>query len=230
MQPVNWPSMASKTLKRKVDTPDQNTPVGKKSKQITRSAPPRTRSGTKTKQRREEQTGSVPEPFVILDESDQEGNMACNNNGQKPATADELRDILRESLAGVAKKDDLDRLMIRVDGNAGAIRDLNTRITDIEGQFRTTTNMQEERLRAMEVKIDRAPTETSSREAAYDKARRSLRIWPIDGEDENELLKNFRDFAIDALLIPDGIFQDTCLLYTSPSPRDRQKSRMPSSA
>ena len=27
----------------------------------------------------------------------------------------------------------------------------------------------------------------------------------------------------------DGI-RDTCLLYTSPSPRDRQKSRMPSSA
>ena len=24
--------------------------------------------------------------------------------------------------------------------------------------------------------------------------------------------------------------EDTCLLYTSPSPRDRQKSRMPSSA
>ena len=29
--------------------------------------------------------------------------------------------------------------------------------------------------------------------------------------------------------IVDGLF-DTCLLYTSPSPRDRQKSRMPSSA
>ena len=27
-----------------------------------------------------------------------------------------------------------------------------------------------------------------------------------------------------------GIFPYTCLLYTSPSPRDRQKSRMPSSA
>ena len=25
-------------------------------------------------------------------------------------------------------------------------------------------------------------------------------------------------------------FEDSCLLYTSPSPRDRQKSRMPSSA
>ena len=30
----------------------------------------------------------------------------------------------------------------------------------------------------------------------------------------------------DAILIKSG----TCLLYTSPSPRDRQKSRMPSSA
>ena len=27
-----------------------------------------------------------------------------------------------------------------------------------------------------------------------------------------------------------GELKDTCLLYTSPSPRDRQKSRMPSSA
>ena len=27
-----------------------------------------------------------------------------------------------------------------------------------------------------------------------------------------------------------GFYNKTCLLYTSPSPRDRQKSRMPSSA
>ena len=27
-----------------------------------------------------------------------------------------------------------------------------------------------------------------------------------------------------------GVFDDTCLLYTSPSPRDRTRSRMPSSA
>ena len=27
-----------------------------------------------------------------------------------------------------------------------------------------------------------------------------------------------------------GVTSTTCLLYTSPSPRDRQKSRMPSSA
>ena len=28
----------------------------------------------------------------------------------------------------------------------------------------------------------------------------------------------------------DMVFSEICLLYTSPSPRDRQKSRMPSSA
>ena len=32
------------------------------------------------------------------------------------------------------------------------------------------------------------------------------------------------------LAIADGLQGNICLLYTSPSPRDRQKSRMPSSA
>ena len=34
--------------------------------------------------------------------------------------------------------------------------------------------------------------------------------------------------CVASLVMPDG--RHTCLLYTSPSPRDRQKSRMPSSA
>ena len=35
----------------------------------------------------------------------------------------------------------------------------------------------------------------------------------------------------DAVLLTSGVVQGSgCLLYTSPSPRDRQKSRMPSSA
>ena len=36
--------------------------------------------------------------------------------------------------------------------------------------------------------------------------------------------------AVAARLAPAATGTDTCLLYTSPSPRDRQKSRMPSSA
>ena len=39
--------------------------------------------------------------------------------------------------------------------------------------------------------------------------------------------EEFIDQLCDQLL---GVMGDACLLYTSPSPRDRQKSRMPSSA
>eukprot|EP01017_Pseudomicrothorax_dubius_P029003 TRINITY_DN3493_c0_g1_i13.p1 TRINITY_DN3493_c0_g1~~TRINITY_DN3493_c0_g1_i13.p1 ORF type:complete len:397 (+),score=127.10 TRINITY_DN3493_c0_g1_i13:70-1260(+) len=44
-----------------------------------------------------------------------------------------------------------------------------------------------------------------------------------------EAIKNLRA-EIAAIDLRSGIVNHTCLLYTSPSPRDRQKSRMPSSA
>ena len=39
-----------------------------------------------------------------------------------------------------------------------------------------------------------------------------------------------RDKVRVSVRVSDGVRVSTCLLYTSPSPRDRQKSRMPSSA
>ena len=38
------------------------------------------------------------------------------------------------------------------------------------------------------------------------------------------------DFVVILMSVVAGYVIHTCLLYTSPSPRDRQKSRMPSSA
>ena len=35
---------------------------------------------------------------------------------------------------------------------------------------------------------------------------------------------------LDCVYMNMGLYGNSCLLYTSPSPRDRQKSRMPSSA
>ena len=50
-------------------------------------------------------------------------------------------------------------------------------------------------------------------------------VFISDGYQESEL----ELFKTDVEGIVNDIF-NTCLLYTSPSPRDRQKSRMPSSA
>ena len=55
----------------------------------------------------------------------------------------------------------------------------------------------------------------------------------------NSIIANFQTFKLadllDIIIIAFLIYQllgiiNRCLLYTSPSPRDRQKSRMPSSA
>ena len=51
-------------------------------------------------------------------------------------------------------------------------------------------------------------------------------------EEQKILKQTARDFAQNELLegVVDRDQNKICLLYTSPSPRDRQKSRMPSSA
>ena len=47
---------------------------------------------------------------------------------------------------------------------------------------------------------------------------------------ENKVKDNLEK-RVETMEMQDKIFQvEVCLLYTSPSPRDRQKSRMPSSA
>ena len=52
-------------------------------------------------------------------------------------------------------------------------------------------------------------------------------IYQVQKKNAAEIL--FRDLDYETI---DGFLKwiETCLLYTSPSPRDRQKSRMPSSA
>ena len=51
---------------------------------------------------------------------------------------------------------------------------------------------------------------------------------------EDEMKQSYLDYAMSVIVgralpdVRDGL--KPCLLYTSPSPRDRQKSRMPSSA
>ena len=56
----------------------------------------------------------------------------------------------------------------------------------------------------------------------------------LDGGSTYSALTNSGDYGIGSVFGTDRtqapLIAETCLLYTSPSPRDRQKSRMPSSA
>ena len=62
------------------------------------------------------------------------------------------------------------------------------------------------------------------------KKRRVFPFTAVIGQEEMKLalLLNVIDPRIGGVMIMGD--RGTCLLYTSPSPRDRQKSRMPSSA
>ena len=64
-----------------------------------------------------------------------------------------------------------------------------------------------------------------------DIAVHSLKDVPAVLDSNFEIASIFqRESASDILLSKDGWSLDTCLLYTSPSPRDVEESRMPSSA
>ena len=53
------------------------------------------------------------------------------------------------------------------------------------------------------------------------------RDW-VDGCNQMDLIIATSNFSKEVLV--NTVYNEVCLLYTSPSPRDRQKSRMPSSA
>eukprot|EP00828_Plagiopyla_frontata_P011259 TRINITY_DN16205_c0_g2_i1.p2 TRINITY_DN16205_c0_g2~~TRINITY_DN16205_c0_g2_i1.p2 ORF type:complete len:377 (+),score=220.45 TRINITY_DN16205_c0_g2_i1:192-1322(+) len=64
----------------------------------------------------------------------------------------------------------------------------------------------------------------------YRKVRRLLEHGPLAEPDAAERLVRARSRVLKAAEDLDPELVEACLLYTSPSPRDRQKSRMPSSA
>ena len=62
----------------------------------------------------------------------------------------------------------------------------------------------------------------------------ALRIHELDNKDRNSLIAEYKEWILndldfdEVMMLPYEAY--TCLLYTSPSPRDLSTSRMPSSA
>ena len=90
----------------------------------------------------------------------------------------------------------------------------------------------------MNENLDPSNENFSNEDLEIDKALRPLSFSDFRGQ--NQVIENLKVFveasnlrsdALDHTLLhgPPGLGK-TCLLYTSPSPRDRTRSRMPSSA
>ena len=64
-----------------------------------------------------------------------------------------------------------------------------------------------------------------------DKVERGESVLVVESDKADMDVESFQDGYLAAVLMPAGSTAPVgCLLYTSPSPRDRTRSRMPSSA
>ena len=75
--------------------------------------------------------------------------------------------------------------------------------------------------------IDTAGTLSNASHALKEKGAKEIIAYVTHPVLSGNAIENLNNSAIDKLVVSNSI---DCLLYTSPSPRDRQKSRMPSSA
>ena len=114
--------------------------------------------------------------------------------------------------------------------NSRAISELKNELTEqksIIGKMQERLDKQESRL-VTSGQVG-ATKRMEAQQGAYMRCRRSFRIWPIDRSPGQAVEDSIRQFFTKMMNVPESL-ADCCLLYTSPSPRDRQKSRMPSSA
>ena len=142
----------------------------------------------------------------MVDE-DSAGVMAyAEAKSPKPPTAEEFKAMLQEGLANVAKKEQLDQMMTQIKSNSNALISLERKVDSTNGS-------NERRFRSIEAKLDAGPCAVNDdpRRAAYDKSRCSMRVWPIAGEDQDEIDAAFKDFAVEALQIPDTVVRKTRL-------------------
>ena len=86
---------------------------------------------------------------------------------------------------------------------------------------------------ALDKEEDQAKAPEAPKEPRKKPAPRTMPVRAASKSETKQSADREKTQSIDILSVPDGKKvkkSKPCLLYTSPSPRDRQKSRMPSSA
>ena len=133
-----------------------------------------------------------------------------NNNRDGGGYVAAMAQLLDVKLAKVATKDDVTEMRMEIKANAGEIDGLKKAIRMIERRIDDPNNMDVPRGEKeglgwcgegdFIMRAKNAEQETARRKK-YDKARRSLRVWPITGTDDGSLRQNLVDFLENALLL-----------------------------
>ena len=125
-------------------------------------------------------------PVFDIKEDGMPGGDAGSNTGPGQMSANDFKRMLNEGLADIARKEHLDQMMAQIKGNSNAL-------ISLERKMESTNELNDRRFRTIEERLDggATPRAEESRKAAYEKSRRSMRVWPIKGDDQDELDANF---------------------------------------
>ena len=140
--------LPQRLMKRRADeqrgAEEIETPCGKK----VRASAERPKSTRRTRQSQ----GSPP--VFVIEEDAGDGMAEASNKSPKPPSAEEFKAMLREGLANVAKKEQLDVMMTQIKLNSSAL-------VSLERKFDETNDLNERHFLLIEEKLDSGGTELS---------------------------------------------------------------------
>ena len=126
----------------------------------------------------------------------------CIKMATPELTIETMTALLDNKLKKVATSAQLDEMNTRIGNNTKQIENLKQTVDKIEREVdKNHSKTVEVVQRIVEEKIEQCRPNGSfdhtTKEAAYMKSRRSLRIWPIRGKTKEEWKKNFEEFALE---------------------------------
>ena len=96
-------------------------------------------------------------------------------------------------------KRDMDKALSKMHQNTEDIRSVGEELSCLREEIKASNEEMRPRVDRLEKTPDDCERRTSSKEAAFFKARRSLRIWPIAGTDNKSMMDAFLHFTKVAL-------------------------------
>ena len=152
-------------------------------------------------------------PLTMSDPENSGGGAFPVKRPGDPITVSAMENILATHLGKLVTATHFDSAMSRLDENTKKINHLGNEVHELRNEIEDKNTRTNARIDRVESRLTSGPSDPlhgpDMKESAFLRARRSLRVWPIDGTSRNEMEENFKTFATQALDIPkqfvDGI-------------------------